>query len=392
VNQIGAATGPSRWLPWPLDTLARAAWDETAFWARHLSPRTPARVSRQLGASVELIQRPRVERYRAELEDGSSIDYFGNETILRNRLLFAWGARSGVALGRVLRRGLRADARPEGTLRCVEIPSADARAWAAHGHFILPLSVNFEVDLRRPERELWDARKRESIHRIERAGFTAEIAGLEALDEFYDQLYVPTCLVRHGSGAFVRRRHYVRRAVANGRLLFVVRSGRRLAALLLVPRWSRMRTVDALLFGVRTGEYAGSTLAREAAYLFALRWARDDFGADRFGLTGAPPLLNHGLLRFKKRWGAEAVLYKRHPICVALRIESGTPALWSALAKQPPICVTWHEGMPRLCALVPSSNGSPPPRVPVTPGITTITVDPASLDAWRRAGPERRIG
>lgn len=380
VNQIRTGTGPSRWLPWPLDAAARMAWDETAFWARHLSPRTPAGMSRRIAGSVEVLQRPWLERHRAELRDGSVVEYLGNETILRNRLLSALSAERGASAGHAFRLRSRLETRSDAAMRFVEIASADARRWAASGHLILPLSVNFEVDLGRPERDLWDARKRESIHRVEKSGLDWEIAGLEALDEFYEQLYVPTCVVRHGAGAFIRRRHYVKRAVARGRLLFAVRAGKRVAGLLLVPRWSRIRTVDALLFGVRDGEYADSALAREAAYLFALRWARDRFGAQRFGLTGAPPLLNHGLLRFKKRWGAEAVLYKRHPLSVALRIENGTPLLWSALARQPFICVMWRQDSPELCALVPSSSGEPPRDVPVTPGITTLAIDP---DRWR---------
>ena len=47
--------------------------------------------------------------------------------------------------------------------------------------------------------------------------------------------------------------------------------------------------LDAFMFGVAGGRYKDRELTREAAYLFAVRWARDVYGATRLGLTGAAP-------------------------------------------------------------------------------------------------------
>jgi hypothetical protein len=381
--------GLSRWLPWPVDTAARAAWDEALFWSRRLSPVTPAALSRCVGTAVEAVQRPWLETHRARLADGSVVEYVGNDTILRCRLLSALGARGGASNGRVARLSLHPGVRSsDAAVSMIEIASTDAQRWAADGHLILPHSVNFEVDLGCPERNLWDARKREMVRRIERSGLVAETAGVEALDEFYDDLYVPTCLARHGDSAYTRRRHYVRRAALQGRLLFAVRSGTRVAGLALVARWSRPHTIDALLFGVRRGNYVGTALARDAAYLFGLRWARDACSAERFGLTTAPPLLEHGLLRHKKRWGARAVVSERHPFSIALRIGTASPALWTALADQPFICRIGRGNASRLCAFVPRIAGSDSRAARATPGIDIVSVDPASITSLTARGDE----
>jgi hypothetical protein len=371
-------TGPSRFLPRPVDRLARALWDDLSFYGRRLSPLVQPSLAREVNARLESLQRPWLARRRARLGDGSIAEYVGNDAVLRDKLFSAFVATGGSDAGRVLRFGLRSDYTTIANIVWIEIPSAEARDWAAAGHLILPRWIDFEVDLRRPENELWNARKRESVRRIERLKLEPELLGAEALDEFYEAFYVPTTRARHGAGAFLRRRRYVKNVLASGKVLFVLRDGERIAALVLVPRLGKTRVVDAWMFGARGGVYDATALEREAAFLFAIRWARDTFGAERFGLTAAPPLLHDGLLRYKKRWGAEALPNDRHGFSIALRVNEPGAELLTAMAQEPLICWSWRSAAPRLCALLS----------PVGTGASRVAPVPFGIDAFEFDGKD----
>jgi hypothetical protein len=385
--------GFSARLPWPVSALAQAGWDSGTFWGRRWARSLPPALVQGVSGFAERIQRPSLAVWRGTTQGRSSLVYAGNDRVLGRMLFTALGSSAMEALGQV-----RAAAAPDFDLGAdvefVEVSARKARELARAGWLMLPRWVEFEVDLRRSEAELWDARKREIVRRIERSGLTLEIARDErALHEFHREMYTPTARERHGAHAFVRRLGYARRAARSGYLAFARSGSERIAGLLLVPRRGG-GGVDAWLFGVRGGAYAESRLAREAVYLYALRWARDQLGARSFGLTASPPLIRHGLLRFKKRWGATAAPGLRHGTAIAARFRAGSAELTTALALEPLIGLSWNAGETALVAPVPWLSGGLRPSPPETPGVAIHELElehPGELPQRFREYAERLV-
>jgi len=383
--------GYSARLPEPFATWARASWDSGTFHGRRWARLFPATFVQRVSHFAERLQRPELAVSAASTPEGSRVVFAGNDAQLRDVLFAAFDCADVESEQRVpARSALQRDFAAE--VEFIEVDAAQARSLSRRGWLILPRWVEFEIDLLKPERELWDARKRESVRRIEREGFELEVCRDEAAArEFHDEMYAPTARIRHGPRAFVRRWGYVERAARRGHLVFVRQAGQRKAGLLLVPRGGS-RSVDAWLFGVRDGVYAESRLAREAVYLHALRWARDRLGARGFGLTAGPPLLRDGLVRFKKRWGAQALPGARHGTAFAMRVHHGTPELAAVLEQKPLIGLSWESAAPRLCAPVPRLAHQPRVHSSPLPGVLVRELElavaeelPERWDAYARA-------
>ncbi|HEX3597961.1 MAG TPA: hypothetical protein VHU80_22785, partial [Polyangiaceae bacterium] len=327
---------------------------------RHVLPAPAARV---VAESVERVQRPRLALFRSA-HAGVSVLVASNDPLLRASLFAAFrpaaappAAESPLADperdGSVARSELRPDSRFDADVVALEIPSRSARAFSRAGWLLLPRWVALEVDLTLPERSLWDARKRETVRRIERSSFTLEVArGKDAAHDFHEHLYAPTARARHGDLAIVVRRGHVEAAARVGHVLFVREHGVRRVGLVVVPRPGSTAAIDALLFGALGGDYRATRLAREAAYLFALRWARDVERAARFGLTVAAPFADDGILRFKAHWGATALVDPRQGASIAVRVQRGSPEVCRALAAHPPIVLRQVGGEASLSTLV----------------------------------------
>src|SRR5688572_21298643 len=91
--------GPSRYLPWPLDAVARRGWDEVAFWYRMRRHSLPVGVAQLITASIDLAQRPRLGVFRAAAGDGLPVLVAANDPLIRHSLFFALGARGVTAAG-----------------------------------------------------------------------------------------------------------------------------------------------------------------------------------------------------------------------------------------------------------------------------------------------------
>jgi hypothetical protein len=388
----GVIVGPSRRLPWPLDVLARRSWDEASLWYRRYRHALPITLAQAVGESVERAQRPRLGLWRSAAGAGTRLLVATNDALLRASLFDAFGTGAAEPAGSAARADLGPDTRLDADLVALDIPTRSASAFAKAGWLILPRWVAMEVDLEEPERLLWDARKRETVRRIERSHLELEVTrGSAAAREFHEFLYAPTARARHRDLAIVMRRGHVEAAARSGRVLFVRDGGVRTAGLVVVPRSGRARTLEALMFGVREGDYRATRLAREAMYLFAIRWARDVFGARRFGLTAAAPLVRDGILRFKSRWGASASADPRQAHCVAVRIQAASPELCRALVEHPLIALRQQNGRMSLSALGFGSNDEPSPEVRATRGVDIVDLRfqspldvPRLVDAFAR--------
>lgn len=365
--------GPSRYLPWPLDVVAHRSWDEGALWYRRARHVLPVPIAQRLSAIAERVQRPRLAVWRTTA--GPALAVASNDPALVQFLTNLFVGSEWARSGSVERSGIRPDSTFDADFAAVEIPTTRARDFVHAGWLVLPRWIAMEVNLAEDERTLWDSPKRETVRRIERSGFALEVSrNLDDAHAFHRLMYAPTARARHDETAIVVRRGFVEAGVRSGFLLFVRHEGARRAGLLLVPRPGKRRVVDALLSGVLDGDYGRTKLAREAAYLFSIRWARDVYRASQLGLTGAAPFVHDGILRYKRRWGATALADLRQPGCIAVRVRAGSPEIYRALAEQPPIALRFSGERASLFTLALRFPPASAPSVPHTPGITTRTI------------------
>jgi hypothetical protein len=384
----GVIVGPSRYLPRPLHSIAHRSWDEAALWYRRFRHALPEPVTQALAGTIELVQRPRLATWKTA-DQGPRLLVASNDPLLLHVLTRALAGTEYERCGSIRRLGIRPDSTFDAEVVAVEIPTARAGDFAGAGWIVLPRWVAMEVDLRTNELELWDTSKRETVRRIERSDFELEVArGRDDAREFHRLMYAPTARARHGATAIVVRPGFVDAAIRSGFVLFVRHGGARRAGLLLVPRPGKRRVLDAFLSGVAQGDYADTGLAREAAYLFAIRWARDVYCASHLGLTGAAPFVRDGILRYKRRWGATALADLRQPGCIALRVNVASSETCRALSEQPPIVLVTRDARPSLNALALHSPGAPF-DLPATPGVEVTEIEyqspaevPRLLEKW----------
>lgn len=196
--------------------------------------------------------------------------------------------------------GERAAADP---LEVVSVPRALASpARRARGLFV-PHLVGLDLDLAHDPRGK-DVRRR--IARIERLGYQPEVVrDRRSFEELAHRMYLPTMRARHGEAAFVRSEAYLRGGFRHGTILMLRRGGRRVAGALNVRHPTDAACVEHWAGGVLDGDPALVAEGADAALLwFSMRWAREQPGVRRLGLTVCRPFGADGLLRFKMRWGA----------------------------------------------------------------------------------------
>ncbi len=119
-------------------------------------------------------------------------------------------------------------------------------------------------------------------------------------DTFYNEMYVPSIQRRYGEKAYIRNFYQLRRSLKQGGLLWVMQNNKPIAGLLFKRR-DQLLQILALgtLNGERTLVKAG---ALTACYLFIIEHARK-LGCELVDFGGCRPLLNDGLLRYKRKWG-----------------------------------------------------------------------------------------
>lgn len=222
-------------------------------------------------------------------------------------------------------------------LAVVHGDEALVRPLAKEGFFLIPDWVDLTFDLGPPLGESWglpsNKTVREHLRRIRKYRYSFEITSDPAqFREFYDRMYLPFIPAKFGPAAEVVGRRKMRRFFESGVLLLVRRDGRAVAGNIIVLQGGTARSMIA---GLSRGDpvlLRQSALA--ASYYFTLVWAKDrglrvvDFG-------GCRPLLNDGLLYFKKRWGMKVGPSGASRNAYGLRPLALTPAVRDFLAGHP---------------------------------------------------------
>ncbi len=133
-------------------------------------------------------------------------------------------------------------------------------------------------------------------------GWSAELMQAPAdFDAFYERMYVPYTLARHGADAYVKGYHHLRRAFRHGGLLRLSRDGVPVAGAV-------FEQVGATLVLEALGVAGDGMALRQqgavaALYVHAIGHAQRH-GCTAIDLRGSRPSLADGLLRYKAKWGA----------------------------------------------------------------------------------------
>ncbi len=212
---------------------------------------------------------------------------------------------------------------------------------------------------------------RDDVRRIRKGTATCRVSRDEAdFDRFYHEFHVPFVSRRHGELVHVRNIQRLRRMFRRGGLLWIERDGRRLAGLLFELRRGSFRMVvagmdhdDAQLMHDRIPSamyYHGILLAHQ------LKCRRVDLG-------GIRPLLNDGVLLFKRKWSAHLMDKRDIYHDYMLRMDTDSPAVRSFL-RHSPLIYQDRPGLSAIAAmpLAPRTD-TIPLGYPIIPGLRKLT-------------------
>lgn len=134
---------------------------------------------------------------------------------------------------------------------------------------------------------------------------TTEISGKEEdCEEFYRTMYVPLIRKRHGEQAFVRNIYWVRRVFRRGGLIWARRHGEAVAGGIFQLR---DKTLVFEILGTLDGEWEIVEEGGIAAlYIFIINYAKK-IGCKFIDFGGCRPSLTDGVLRYKRKWGADVI-------------------------------------------------------------------------------------
>lgn len=217
----------------------------------------------------------------------------------------------------------------------VRVDRVSARLFFEDGYLVVPESIGCRLSLPVDLDKLAHASSsvKEDLGMLRRERFTIEVSHKEAdCEAFYSSMYLPFVKKRHGEFAVIHNLHQLRRKFRRGGLLWLRRGDHRIAAALFEQQGDVFRGVA---LGIAGGDL---TLMKQgvlaALYIFEIKCAEEgkcasiDFG-------GTPPILNDGLLRFKRKWGVHLMDEHQTPYDYLVRWERPNEQVLHFLADTP---------------------------------------------------------
>lgn len=173
--------------------------------------------------------------------------------------------------------------------RVIELPS-----WIRQK---FELSSSWEETLLR----LRKSARTEEMRKIRKYGLTfATTRNPDAINDFYDLMYLPHTQRRFGTVAPIAPRPYVQYCATQGVLLQILRDGEVIAGSVLCEYAGKLRSLWGGFAGDDWHELEGAT---GAIYYYTLLFAFHS-GYSEIDYCGSRPLLNDGVFNTKRRWGA----------------------------------------------------------------------------------------
>jgi hypothetical protein len=139
------------------------------------------------------------------------------------------------------------------------------------------------------------------MRKIRKYGLTFAVTrDRDAIDDFYDRMYLPHTRRRFGPVAPVASRAALQYCATRGVLLQVLRDGEVIAGSVLCEYAGNLRSLWGGFVGDDWRELEGAT---GAIYYYTLYFAFTT-GYRQIDYCGSRPLLNDGVFTIKRRWGA----------------------------------------------------------------------------------------
>jgi hypothetical protein len=164
-------------------------------------------------------------------------------------------------------------------------------------NFILDISGSVESTLSR-----MDQSKRRLLHKIEKLAYSYEITyDIEKLKMFYNKMYSPHILSRHGKSAELVSFNECKRFLGKGGLLLAKLDDNYVSGALFV------RNKDELYVPILAVNEPDKNLKKGvglAPLYFLIRWGRK-MGFKWIDYGSCQPFLKNGLFRYKKEWGMQ---------------------------------------------------------------------------------------
>jgi hypothetical protein len=161
---------------------------------------------------------------------------------------------------------------------------------------------------------------------------TALSERLDDLEEFYDSMYVPFIIARHGALARPRNLVSLRNCFRRGGLIWLTHGSERLAGLVFEITRGVLST---RAYGARNG-YDGLTKkgTASALYFHAIRHAIQ-CGCRFLDLGGCRACLTDGVLLYKRKWGVHVRIRPANPFYTLVRWAAWNPAVATFLNESP---------------------------------------------------------
>jgi hypothetical protein len=213
---------------------------------------------------------------------------------------------------------------------------------------------------------------RTDLRRIRKSGITVRVSHhMEDFNRFYHGFHAPFVNRRHGELAHLRNIYRLRRMFGRGGLLWIERNGEPVAGLVFERQPGRFRMIVVGMVGEDKrlmGEGVPS-----AAYYFSILQARHE-GRGIVDLGGVRPVLNDGVLRFKRKWGARLADKRDIYHDYMVHLKEDRPAVIDFLSHTP-IIYQDRLGLSAIAALPTARpRDNPPLGYGVTPGLRRLTV------------------
>jgi hypothetical protein len=233
-----------------------------------------------------------------------------------------------------------------------------------------------------------DESVRSDLRRIHRSGITRRFSYSEKdFERFYNEFHAPFVRRRHGEQVHLRNIHRLRRMFRRGGLMWIERENRAIAGLLFERQPGRFRMIVVGMKG-DDKRLMGQGVP-SASYYFSILQAQSE-GRRILDMGGVRPILNDGVLKFKRKWSARMVDKRDIYHDYVVRLNEQSPAVIDFLSRTPLIYQDRRElsaitSMPRVAV----KNG-PPLGYPVCPGLRRLTVLNArdSMDAIAGSVPQ----
>lgn len=218
-------------------------------------------------------------------------------------------------------------------LVAVEIHPLFASRFRSAGWLICPESVRWQGSLSQippatPSRSL-----RSDLSNVSKRGYTLQVAAGSKLDweEFTETMLIPYAERRFADNAWILPRGPLRQLEARGKLLFLIRDGRRMAGMCVLCSGDEI-WVAAL--GVRDGDINAMRAGAIAGlYALTIDWARG-IGMQRIDAGRTPAFIHDGLVHYKHKWGLSPVPDPLSHL-TAVRLDPAHRALRLAIAREP---------------------------------------------------------